>query len=168
MTDGEVSPRALALAAEFRATSAALIALVEGIEPAGWSHVRKAGEWSPGKDAEHVADGAAMHLWRIRHSLGIRQPGEQPVIERARLTSVRPQAEVVALLRARVEDGARLIEGLTDAQLDLPARPPRQPPRTVADMVARPLTGHFETHRLEIQSKLGREVRPTFSPTDRA
>jgi DinB superfamily len=145
--------RAQVLAAELRATADALIAVVAAIEPEHWSHVRKPGEWSPGKDAEHAADAAAMHLWHVCLALGEPQP-DPPVIERARLTAVRSQAHVVALLRTCAETGARLIEGLTDAQLELPAKPPRRPPRTVADIVARPLIRHLATHREEIELKL--------------
>jgi len=153
----EPSPRAQTLANQLRAAAAALIAVVEHIEPERWSEVRTTGVWSPGKDAEHVADAVAMHLWHVSRSLGVRQP-PAPVIERARPTALRSQAEVVALLRTRAADAARLIEGLTDGELDLPARPPRRPPRTVAEIIARPLIAHFATHRRDIELKL-REPR---------
>jgi uncharacterized damage-inducible protein DinB len=149
------SPRARALAEELRAAASALIAVVERIEPDRWSQVHKPGEWSPGKDAEHVADAAALHLWHVRRSLGRRQSGRPPVIERARPTAARTQKEVVALLRACADEAARLIEGLTNAQLELAARPPRKPPRTVADIVARPLISHVGTHQRSIEAKLG-------------
>jgi hypothetical protein len=150
----EASPRARALAEELRAAVTELIAVVERIEPDRWSYVRKPDEWSPGKDAEHVADAAALHLWHVRRSLGLRQAGGRPAIERARLTALRSQGEIVALLGSFAECAASLIEGLTDAQLELFARPPRTPPRTVADIVARPLIGHVETHRRAIEAKL--------------
>jgi hypothetical protein len=108
--------------------------------------------WSPGKDAEHAAEAAVMHLCYVARSVGLRRP-DPPVLERAGLTSVRSQAEVVALMRAITEDGARLIEGLTEAQLELPAKPARRPPRTVADIIARPLIGHLGTHQAEIERK---------------
>ena len=136
-----------------RATAAALIAVVERMQPEWWTQLRKPGEWSPGKDAEHVADAAAMHLWHVCRALGMHQPGP-PVVERARLTPVRSQAEVVVLLHTRAEDGARLIERLTDAQLDLAAKPARRSPKTVAELVARPLISHFATHRHAIELKL--------------
>jgi DinB family protein len=143
------SPRAAALAAELRAAAAALIALVERIEPERWSEVRAPGTWSPGKDAEHVADAMAMHMWHVCHALGKRQ-SRPPAIERARLTAVRSQAEVASLLRTCAASGAELIEQLTDAQLDLVARPPK----TVAEIIARPLIGHIGIHQHEIELKL--------------
>jgi phenylpyruvate tautomerase PptA (4-oxalocrotonate tautomerase family) len=147
------SRRAKVLADQLRAAAAGLIAVIERIEPERWDRVRKPGEWSPGKDAEHAADAAAMHLWHVYLSLGMHEP-DPPVIERARLTAVRSQAEVVTALRSTAEHGARLIEGLTDVQLELAAKPTRRPSRAVADIVARPLIRHLGTHREEIEMKL--------------
>jgi len=147
------SPRARALAGELRATSGALIAVVAAIDPDHWSLVRKPGEWSPGKDAEHAVDAATMHLWHVCLALGMPQ-ADPPVIERARLTARRSQAELAASLRDCAETGAQLIENLTDAQLELPARPLRRPPRTVADIIERPLIRHLVTHREAIELKL--------------
>jgi glycine/D-amino acid oxidase-like deaminating enzyme len=152
------SPRARTLAAELRQTAGALIAVVEGIEPAFWSAVRKPGEWSPGKDAEHAADAAAMHFGHVCLALGVAHP-DPPVIERKRLTAVRSQADIVEQLRSFADHAAGVVECLTDAQLDLPAQPPRHPPRTVADIVARPLIRHLGAHREEIELKLRAAAR---------
>jgi hypothetical protein len=141
------------LADQLRAAAAGLIAAIERIEPERWDRVRKPGEWSPGKEADHAADAAAMHLWHVCLSLGMHEP-DPPVIERARPTAVRSQAEVVAVLRSTAEHGASLVEALTDAQLDLAAKPTRRPSRTVADIVERPLIRHLGTHRQEIEMKL--------------
>jgi hypothetical protein len=147
------SLRARVLADQLRAAAAGLIGVIERIEPERWDRVGKPGEWSPGKDAEHAADAAAMHLWHVYLSLGMREP-DPPVIERARLTAVRSQAEVVDALRRTAEHGALLIDGLTDAQLELAAKRTRRPSRTVADIAARPLIKHLGTHREEIEMKL--------------
>jgi hypothetical protein len=49
-----------------------------GIDPEWWLHVPKPGVRSPGKDAEHVADGAAYHQWIVRLSLGHRTARRAP------------------------------------------------------------------------------------------
>ncbi len=153
-SDGQgPSRRAMVLADQLRTAAEELIAVIERIEPEQWDRLRKPAEWSPGKDAEHAADAAAMHLWHVCLSLGMREP-DPPVIERARLTAVRSQAQVVSVLRCTVEHGARLIEGLNDARLKLTAKPIRRPSRTVADIIARPLIKHLGTHREEIELKL--------------
>jgi hypothetical protein len=144
--------RAQALAADLRAAAAELIAVVAGVEPEQWTHVRMPGEWSPGKDAEHAVDAAALHFWQVCVALDVPQP-DPPAIERAQLTALRSQAEIVAALRAFGERASQLVDGLTDAQLQLPAWPPRHPPRTVADIIARPLIRHLGTHREAIELK---------------
>jgi hypothetical protein len=149
------SCRARSLAAELRAAAGALITVIAAIELEQRSRVRKPGDWSPGKPA---ADAAARHLWHVCFALGVPRP-DPPLIERARLTAVRTQAELAASVRACTETGARLIEELTDAQLELPAKPPRRPPRTVAEVVARPLIRHLATHRKQIELKLRASAR---------
>jgi hypothetical protein len=111
--------------------------------------------WSVGKDAEHVADGAAYHQWIVRRTLG-EKAGARPGIERELLTARLSQREVVELLRQRTECGVQLLQDLTEAQLDLPPRPPRARPRTLAEFIERVLIGHYHVHRREIESKLGR------------
>ena len=153
LADAHGSPRARALAAGFLAAAEALAAVIEGVAAERWDRVRKPGEWSPGKDAEHAADAAAMHLARMQTALGIAH-AEPPRIERAQLTTPRSRAEIAGALRATANAGAKLIEGLSDAQLDLPADSARRPPRTVADVIARPLTRHLAAHQAEIEMKL--------------
>ena len=147
------SSRAEALVAQLQHASAALIAIVEQIDPERWLHVPKPGVWSPGKDGEHVAEGAAYHQWIVRLSLGQPVPA-RPGIERKLVTARLSHREVVDLLRRRAEDSENLVRGLSEAQLNLPARPPRARPRTLAQMIEDQLIGHYETHREDIDSKL--------------
>jgi len=147
------SSRAVALVEQLREACDALIAIVERIEPERWVHVPKPGMWSPSKDAEHVAEGAAYHQWIVRLTLGQKVPA-RPGIERKLVTAQLSQREVVDLLRQRTEGGTHLVEGLSDEQLDLPPRPPRARLRTLAEMIERVLIGHYHTHRKVIESKL--------------
>ena len=77
-----VNERARSLASKLRVAAAELITTIEGIDPAAWGHLRKAGEWSPGKDAEHVTDALALHFSRVCGALGLVHP-RPPAIERA-------------------------------------------------------------------------------------
>ena len=131
----------------------ALIEVVEQIEPGRWTHVPKPGVWSVGKDAEHVADGAAYHQWIVRRTLGARA-GPRPGIERELLTARRSQREVVALLRQRTDAAVELLHGLTEEQLDRPPRPARARLHTLAELIKGVLIGHYHVHRREIESKL--------------
>jgi hypothetical protein len=156
--DRDRSPRVAALVDRLRQVSEALISLVETIEPERWMSVPKPGVWSPGKDAEHVADGAAYHQWIVRFSLGQKLP-PRPHIERAQLTAQRSQRDVVDLLRRRTQEGVTLIGGLSDEQLDLPVRPPRARSARLAQMIEHVLIGHYDVHRSAIQGKLCTRVR---------
>jgi hypothetical protein len=147
------SSRASALVEQLRAAADLFIALVEGIGPDQWLRVPGPGAWSPSKDAEHVADGAAYHQWLVRLSLGETLPG-RPAIERQRLTAQHPQHQVVALLRQRTDASAALVHNLTDLQLDLPAQPSPTRSWTLANMIADRMIGHYHAHRAAIQSKL--------------
>ena len=147
------SPRATALVDRLRQVADALIALVGAIESERWVNVPAPGVWSAGKDAEHVADGAAYHQWLVRTSLGHKGPS-RPQIERAQLVAQRPQREVVELLVQRTNESLALIAGLSDEQLDLPGRPPRARSATVAELIANVLIGHYEVHYSEIEAKL--------------
>ncbi len=64
------NPHAARLVERLQAASDALIALVEGIDPWLWTKLPQPGVWSPSKDAEHVADGAAYHQWIVDQTLG--------------------------------------------------------------------------------------------------
>jgi hypothetical protein len=109
--------------------------------------------WSPGKDAEHVADGGAYHLWTVRASLGQRVSG-RPRIERDLPVAQASAAGVAALIRERSADAARLIGALGDAELDLPTHPIRARPRSVAEFIERTLVRHYHVHREAIETKL--------------
>jgi hypothetical protein len=149
--NGEVG--AAGLAKRLRQVSEALISLVGSIEPEQWMNVPRPGVWSPGKEAEHVADGAGYHQWIVRLSLGQQVPA-RPHIERAQLTSQRSQRDVVDLLRQRTNDGVALIAGLSDEQLDLRVRPLRARSPTLAAMIGTVLIGHYDVHRAAIEAKL--------------
>jgi hypothetical protein len=145
--------RALELAARLRVASDDLIALVESIPASRWSLVSKAGVWSPGKDAEHVADGNAYHQWIVRSSVrATRSP--RPPVERKQMTAARTQREVIDLLRQRVDESLELIGGLSDAQLALPPRPARAAMPTLTEVIERVLIGHVRAHHADIQAKL--------------
>ena len=142
------SARAVALAAKLRAAATRLIATIEQIERAEWDRIPTPGDWSPGKEAEHVTDATALHFWRVCTALGLAYPVPSR-LERARLTTSRSKAETLATLRSRIEHSAVVIENLTDAQLDGVDRTSR----SVADVIERPLIKHLETHRAGIEKK---------------
>jgi hypothetical protein len=146
-------PRAHALVEQLREASEALIAVVERIAPERWLDVPKPDVWSPGKDAEHVTDGARYHQWIVRTTLG-QKVGPRPPVRREQMTAELSRSEVVALLRQRTEESASLIQGLTDEQLALPAKPPTTHPRTLAEMIEGQLINHYRGHRADIESKL--------------
>jgi uncharacterized damage-inducible protein DinB len=152
-TGQDRSSRAAALVEQLRQVSEALIRLVGTIEPEQWMNVSKPGVWSAGKEAEHVADGAAYHQWIVRLSLGQKVPA-RPHIERAQLTAQLSQPDVMDLLRQRAQESVMLIAGLSDQQLDLPVRPPRARSATLAQMIESVLIGHYEVHRADIEAKL--------------
>jgi DinB superfamily len=143
--------RAAALVEQLRTAADAFIAFIDQIPADRWSRVDVPDVWSPAKDAEHVAEGNALHQWVVRAALR-QQPEQRPVLDRARMTAQAAQREVVALLRERTRESIRLIGALTDEQLRLPCRPPR----TVEEFVKRVLIGHYGTHHAEIERKLRR------------
>ena len=142
--------RAATLAQQLRAVSEAFIALIEDIDDAHWQRVPGPGVWSPSKDAEHVADGNAMHQWAVRQALG-QQPGPPPPIERKQLIAQRARDEVAVLLRQCTADSVRLIEGLTEEQLRRPMQTRRG---DLGDLIERVLIGHITRHQREIERKL--------------
>lgn len=149
--------RAGALAAQLESAGAALVALLSAIDAEQWVRVPAAGVWSVGKEAEHVADGNVYHRWIVRSSVGLKA-GPRPPIERARLTALGAQQAVIEQLEACTRASVELIRPLTDAQLDLPTRPPRARSGTVVDVIEAVLIGHYNGHRREIEAKLGRPV----------
>jgi hypothetical protein len=145
--------RATDLVEQLHEAAQALIGLVERIDPERWGHVPKPGVWSPGKDAEHVTDGAVYHQWIVRTTLGLTK-SERPPVRREQMTADLSQREVVDLLRLRTSESASLIRELTDEQLELPAKPPRTTPRTLAEMIEGQLINHYRAHHEDIESKL--------------
>ena len=146
------SERAAYLVEQFSSASNALIQLAERIPVDRWLYVAAPGEWSPGKDAEHVADGNALHQWDARSALG--QPvGKRPGIDRTRLTARLPQPDVIGLLRLRARESGSLVAALTDQQLALPCRT-----RTLDEFIERVLIRHYRTHQLAIERKLARAM----------
>src|SRR4030088_2916314 len=63
-----MTERASALANRLREAGAALIHTVRQVDEPDWVRVSEDGVWSPGKDAEHVTQGAAYHQWLVRTS----------------------------------------------------------------------------------------------------
>ena len=58
------------------------------------------------------------------------------------------------MLRRRTEEGAELILGLTDEQLNLPTRPPRARSQVLADTIELVLIDHHHGHRGDIDAKV--------------
>jgi hypothetical protein len=54
----------------------------------------------------------------------------------------------------RTDEGAFLVRGLTDEQIDLPTRPPQPRAHSLADTIERVVIGHAHTPRTEIEAKL--------------
>jgi hypothetical protein len=150
------SARAAELAVRLRATVERFVRVVERIGPEPWAapRVERARErWSLGKEAEHVVEALAAHAWGVRLSVG-ENAGPPPGVERKRMTARGSAAEVVAALRRTAEGYARLVEGLTDEQLALPAQPTRT--RSVGQAIERVMIGHVERHRVEVERAMRR------------
>ena len=154
MTTDAGSARASRLVADLRAAAAALVSSLEGIEPERWAHVSGPSGWSVGKDAAHVAEAAVYHQWIVRRTIGQSVSSRRPAIERQERTTALTTQQAVDLIRRRTEDGAALIETLTDEQLALPTRPVRPRAPTLADVIELVLIGHYDTHRRDIERKL--------------
>jgi len=148
------SVRAATLAARLDEAAAALIAVIADIEPDRWQHVPAPGVWAIGKDAEHVIEAAGYHQWIVRLTIGQKVSSRRPVLERKQLTTDLSSQEAVALLRRRTDEGAELILGLTDEQLNLPTRPPRTRSQVLADTIELVLVGHHDGHRGDIEAKI--------------
>ena len=148
------STRGRDLAARLDEASVALVGVLLTVGPDAWSSVPGPGVWSIGKDAEHVAEAAGYHQWIVRLTIGEKVGSRRPSLERAQLVSSRSQAEMIDLIRARTEDGKRLLLSLTDEQLDLPTRPPRARGQRLAQTIEGVLIGHYGGHRADIEAKL--------------
>jgi uncharacterized damage-inducible protein DinB len=148
------SDRSAALAERLRQAAERLVAVIEPIDDARWRVVPEPGVWSIGKDAEHVAEAAGYHLWIVRLTIGEKVSSRRPAPERKQMTSGVARREAVQRIRQRAEDGAQLILGLSEEQLDLPTKPPRANGPVLAETIERVLVGHFDTHRAAIEAKL--------------
>ena len=147
------SERAATLAARLDDAASALIAVIADTQPERWLHVPAPGVWAIGKDAEHVIEAAGYHQWIVRLTIGQKVSSRRPVLERKRLiTDLSPQ-EAVVQLRRRTDEGAELILGLTDEQLNLPTRPPRARSQALAETIELVLIGHYGAHRGDIEAK---------------
>jgi hypothetical protein len=145
--------RAAVLAARLDEAAAALIAVIVQIEPDRWQHIPSPGVWAIGKDAEHVIEAAGYHQWIVRLTIVEKVSSRRPVLERKQLTTELSPPQAVELLRRRTDEGAGLVLGLTDEQLNLPTRPPRARSQVLADTIELVLIGHYDGHRNDIETK---------------
>ena len=90
----------------------------------------------------------------MRLRIGEAKASSRPGIERAELTSRRSPAATAELVRQVLDQAAALLGGLTDAQLDLVAQPPRAGDASLATTIERVMIGYVDHHRAEIESKL--------------
>jgi uncharacterized damage-inducible protein DinB len=148
------SARTPKLRADLYAAAATLIAVLERIEPERWARVPGSSVWSVGKDASHVAEAAAYHLWIVRLTIGQTASSRRPIIERRELTTAMTTRETVDLIRRRTEEAGALISSLSDEQLALPTRPPRARASALAGTIELVVIGHYDTHRRAIERKL--------------
>jgi hypothetical protein len=152
--DLEAGPeRAATLAARLEQAAAALVSVIQHVETDLWQHIPAPGEWSIGKDVEHVIEAAGYHQWIVRLTIREKVSSRRPVLERKRLTTDLSPEEAVALLRRRTEEGAELVRGLSDEHLNLPTRPPRARSRALAETIELVLIGHFDAHRVDVEAK---------------
>ena len=147
--------RSMKLEADFHAAAAALISVIEPIEPGLWMHVPGPSVWSAGKDAAHVAEAAVYHQWIVRLTIGQKVSTRRPSLERQELTTTMTVQQTVELIRQLTEDGTALISSLNEEQLALPTRPPRARAQRLADTIELVLIGHYDSHRRDIVRKLG-------------
>jgi hypothetical protein len=133
-----------------------LTSLIERIALEDWGRLPAPGVWSPGKDAEHVADANAYHQWIVRFTIGEAKASARPPIERVQLRSRRSPAQAADLVRRTLGDASALLRRLTDVQLDLATRPPRAGAESLATTIERVMIEHVDHHRAEIETKAGR------------
>jgi uncharacterized damage-inducible protein DinB len=146
--------RATKLEADLHAVAAALISILEPIEPERWTHVPGRSVWSVGKDAAHVAEAAVYHQWIVRGTIGQVVSSRRPGIERQEVTTTMTAQQAVDLIRRRTEESAALISSLSDEQLALPTRPHRARAQALADTIELVLIGHYDSHSRGIERKL--------------
>jgi hypothetical protein len=151
-----MSERATALANQVREAGAALIQNVGQVDDAHWGRVVEEGVWSPGKDAEHVTQGAAYHQWLVRTSALGDTSARSASTQRDIMVALLSKSEVLDALQQRTDQSASLVASLSDAQLELPAPTmgPDGPPRTVQQMIEGQMIRHYHEHRENIKAKL--------------
>ena len=148
------SERAQHLARRLEEAASRLIAVIQSVDREQWLALPGPGVWAIGKEAEHVAEAGAFHQWIVRMTIGERVGSRRPPIERESMMSAMTPVEVVEQIRRRTDEGAQLIRGLSDAQLDLETRPPRARGERLAQTIERVLIGHYDAHRAGIEGKL--------------
>ena len=149
-----MTTRAGELASRLTSAADALVAAIEPIEDDLWHRVAVPGTWSIGMEAEHAADAMVYHQWIVRLTIGEKVSSRRPLLERKQMTTALSQREAAELIRQRADEGARLILGLTDAQLALPTKPPRATAQVLVDAIEQILISHVDSHRAEIEAKL--------------
>ena len=150
------SERAAGLALRLNEAASRLIETFESVDGEHWRRVPEPGVWSIGREAEHVAEAGDYHQWIVRLTIGEKVSSRRPVLERREVTSRHSPPEVVAMIRERTDEGARLIRGLSHEQLELPSRPPRANGQRLAETIERVLIAHYDAHRADIERKLMR------------
>jgi hypothetical protein len=152
------SQRSDELAAHLQSALDALLSVIQSASAAQWSAIPSPGEWSVGKEAEHVADGNAYHLFLVRQSLrqrGLKRPG----IERSALVTSRTRAEVIELLQQQTSACLGVITSLSANDLALPTRPFRPGAPTIAHLI-KGMSNHYHVHRQSIEAKLQQQLPP--------
>jgi kynurenine formamidase len=125
------------------------------VDDGHWARVPAEGVWSAGKDAEHVSQGARYHQWLVRTTVLGDTSENRGRTQRDVMTAELDRSEVLAVLQQCTEDSARLVESLSDAQLDLAAPPASDgQPRTVAQMIEGQMTRHYREHEWNIHTKV--------------
>lgn len=146
--------RGESLAIQVRREALATSTVVEGIGADSWHRLPRPEVWSVGKEAEHVGDALGYHIWIIRLTIGETVRSRRPSLERARMTTELSPAEAADRIRRVADEGARLIAGLTDDQLDRSTRPPRARNSVLAETIESVLVGHLGGHRASMLAKL--------------
>src|SRR5450631_4652930 len=105
-----MSERATALANQVRQAGTALMQTVGQVDDAHWGRVVEDGVWSPGKDAEHVTQGAAYHQWLVRTSALGDTSERSASTQRDIMVALLSKREVLDALKQRTDQSASLVE----------------------------------------------------------
>ena len=151
---GHATGRAAGLAGRLDRAATALIVVIEGVDSVRWAAVPGPGVWSVGKEAEHVSEAAALHLWIVRRTLGAASSSGRPSIERRRLTTDLSPTTAATRLRQRADALIAVVESLSEDRLELPTKPPRAGSPSLATTIGRLAIGHLDVHRIAITAKL--------------